>query len=175
MKTSLLSVILPMTLGMGNLHANLGESEKQIETRYGKPKESNPALSGDQSRLSEDSIENKYEWHGFTIEITLVGGRSEAERVVKADAGDFSDEEVATLLKANDLGRKWMKREDKYHFKDDFWTLDNGSAFACVTNQKLKIGPEEFLAVTKAFNRLAAKRTDAVGQRTLFPVGALSR
>ncbi|GDY22186.1 hypothetical protein LBMAG56_35330 [Verrucomicrobiota bacterium] len=56
-------------------HASIGETKTQVEKRYGKPIKMEIEKAAD---FLGDSIQ-VYQWKGYNIYVTYVGGRSEYE------------------------------------------------------------------------------------------------
>lgn len=81
--------------------AGLGETPANIEAHYGFPQ---------LSKTDPDTgVLIKFYIHdGFGIVVKYLDGRSQSESYIKKDKGEFSNGEIATLLKANSMGSDWM-------------------------------------------------------------------
>ena len=98
-------------------HARIGETEAQIEARYGKP-------------LKTDGDFKAYTANGFTIIVTFLDGRSEGEMFEKPDRAAFSENELAMLMTANGGGRKWTDATPQFDFVRKMWRSADGNLTA---------------------------------------------
>ena len=76
--------------------ARIGETEAQIEKRYGKPTSSSPSTKG-------------YFYNDFFIIVTFDNGVSGIETYEKRNRAPLSDVEIESLLEANGGGTKWQE------------------------------------------------------------------
>lgn len=106
-------LVLTFALGLLALsaQARLGETEKEVDTRYGEPK----------TRVDKDlpagvAYRQRYEFGVFTVWVWFrefrsfgkpVVHRSVYESYAAAGRGPISDEDLANLLKANAGGKDW--------------------------------------------------------------------
>lgn len=98
MKT-ILSLLLILSVS-SSAFARIGESEQQVEARYGKPIA--PRVPG------EDLGETKaYVCAGFLIAVTFVDGVSQREMYAKNDKSAITGAEVEVLLEANRGNLQW--------------------------------------------------------------------
>lgn len=103
MKT--LSIIMAgALLTLSNAHARLGETEAQIEARYGKPKT---------SERSRGSASRAYIYRGFLVLVTFEGGVSRGEHYEKSPSAlELFPADIGALLGANGGGGKWHQVPD---------------------------------------------------------------
>jgi hypothetical protein len=76
--------------------ARIGETEAQIQKRYGKPTSSSPWTKG-------------YFYNGFFIIVTFDNGVSGIETYEKRNGAPMSPVEIRQLLDANGDGTKWQE------------------------------------------------------------------
>lgn len=120
--------------------ARIGETEQQIEARYGKLV--NASLKGMQGM--EILI---YQSAGMKIGVTFIDGKSAAEFYSKDDNSDLSREEIDVILEANAGGKKWEKAAPALM---DAWILDGGQRTAHHVARSL-------IVQTAAFTKKAAE------------------
>ncbi|HEY1581779.1 MAG TPA: hypothetical protein VGF73_01625 [Chthoniobacterales bacterium] len=87
----LFAAILPL---LGSAEAGIGDTEKQIQARYG------DALTSLQSRTSGASLTKCYSAHGLLIAVTFLHGRSVREMITKTDSSEISAKEINNLLQS---------------------------------------------------------------------------
>jgi hypothetical protein len=96
MKT--ICTLIAMALLGATAQARIGETEKQVEVRYGKPLES----------LRKEAVNaRRYSFRGFTILVSFEGGVSASEIYQKNPPGPMTATEIMGLLDANGAGTKW--------------------------------------------------------------------
>src|ERR1700747_2481953 len=78
--------------------ARIGETEQQIEARYGK---STLTVS-----TGNEPLQKVYQSSGLNITVTYLGGVSQREIFTKQDGSELSKIEIAILLEANTAGSK---------------------------------------------------------------------
>ncbi len=100
----LLAITLMLIFGPPGF-ARIGETEPQIEKRYGKPI----------SKLTDDGpIRSRaYSSGGFLIVVEFENGVSQMEIFAKPDRSELSETEVTTLLEANKDGFNWLGLPDE--------------------------------------------------------------
>jgi hypothetical protein len=120
MKTAI--AILVLSIGCNvTLLARIGETEQQVEARYGKS-------IGMLSR--GDELPHKaYRFSGLDIVVGFIDGVSQSEFFYKHDKSDFSPNEIALLLEANAGGGKWV-REPKTPSGIQGWKVLSGGRSA---------------------------------------------
>lgn len=103
MKT--LSIIVAAALlALCSAHARLGESEAEVEARYGKGK----------TMLSDArGVSKSYKSGGLQIFVTFFEGRSNSEMYAKLNDGRLDDAEIRVLLDANSGGLQWEAGEQR--------------------------------------------------------------
>jgi hypothetical protein len=102
----------------GPLFARLGETEAQIEARYGQPSETN-FLYGFRAEIFSIS--------GMQIMVSFLDGKSAWEEYNKVDQSDLSDHEIDILMNANGQGKNW-EQVDCSSFQYRMWRLEDRSA-----------------------------------------------
>lgn len=100
--------------------ARIGETEAQIEKRYGKfiP----PVMTASGLPLKF------YKSAGFLVSVQFLNGVSAAENYSKLDKTDFSDHEIQLLLDANGAGNKWEKTKNERDVSYEHWTREGAIA-----------------------------------------------
>ncbi len=96
--------LLGLFLLSGTAAARIGETEAEVEARYGSPIFALPSKV-------EASLTKCYLSGGFSIAVTYVGGRSAREMLAKADKSAISDKEIQRLLEANAGGADWNPQQ----------------------------------------------------------------
>nr|MDQ6940169.1 hypothetical protein [Verrucomicrobiota bacterium] len=112
MKTAC-TIIASALLCLTSAFARIGETEKEIEARYGKWIPPITASSGIPMKM--------YRAHGMLVGVSFIDGRAEAEFYQKGDHGAFSEHEIQLLLDANGNGTKWEKA-NRVDLSHDNWT-----------------------------------------------------
>jgi hypothetical protein len=87
--------------------ARIGETEAQIENRYGKPISSSPSTKG-------------YLYNDFFIIVTFDNCVSGIETFERRNRAPLSDVEIGSLLEANGGGTKWdepIRNRFEVHYK----------------------------------------------------------
>jgi hypothetical protein len=145
-------VVILCALCASSASARIGETEAQIEKRYGKflP----PAMP-------KHGIPMKmYRAAGMIIGVAYLDGKSEAEFYQKQETGDFSDHEIQLLLDTNSAGKKWDKVQSP-DFNHENWTREGAIAsrdkFA--TKPALMIMTLRFTEISKANREAEEKET----------------
>src|ERR1700724_2230997 len=92
---TLLILISGLFLCANSTHARVGETEAQIDHRYGKP-----------AGKWDDYIGYKklYHWHGFDVMVTFLDGTSRREMFNKTEGALFADDQKY-LVKISGSGR----------------------------------------------------------------------
>jgi len=118
--------------------ASLGDSAADAESRYG-------AVRGTQENASAGVITRYYVWNGFGIAVKFMERKSQSESYLKQNKSDFSRDEIAALLKANNPGSEWL---GIYKDSDiERWELKTraAAAFYYVKRRLLIISTKEFI------------------------------
>ena len=93
--------VLSLIAGCAAAYGDLGDTLTQIEARYGAAQET--------KRDETTGALVKYYLHdGFGIAVKFLESRSQSETYIKGRRSDFSDSEIASLLKANAMGSDWQ-------------------------------------------------------------------
>jgi hypothetical protein len=104
MKSTCIITIATTLLAFSTAQARLGETEQEVEARYGKPIatiDPDPAMRA-----------VAYQHKGFVIMVTYENGKSGAEIYQKPDKSEITDPERTVLLEANAGGYKWTYKEE---------------------------------------------------------------
>ncbi len=103
--------------------ARIGETEAQIEKRYGKA----VFTFSHGSELPRKG----YIASGFRITVTYIDGVSQAEDYHKPDEAKLSQTEIDTLLAANASGSTWTEQQTPVVLLRR-WTLNSGGLYRCL-------------------------------------------
>lgn len=129
---NIIVIMVTLALCLTNAFARLGESELQIEQRYGKWI---PPVAG-----SGISAMKMYRRSGMTIGVVYIEGRSEAEYFQKDDNSDFSNHEIELLMSANSGGYEWkLVNDGTLVFGSKNWMRDNDGAICTNKNKRVMI------------------------------------
>lgn len=90
---------------LGNTEARLGESEADIQNRYGNPIALLPSRAGD------TGLTKCYSAKGLIVSVTFVNGGSAREIFTKTDKSSMSPGEIQNMLKANVGDSPWKAEE----------------------------------------------------------------
>ena len=102
--------------------ARIGETEQQIEARYGKS--IGTLSSGNQP------LKKAYQSSGMNIIVMYIDGVSQSEVFTKKDESEFSKNEIAILLDANAAGSKWIEDPKARLVGMHGWNLEAGGRTA---------------------------------------------
>ncbi len=97
-------VLLALFLFHGTAAARIGETEAEVNARYGAPIFT---LSSQEAA----NLTKCYLADGFSIAVTYVSGRSAREMVAKADKSEITEKEINRLLEANSGGSSWNAQQ----------------------------------------------------------------
>jgi hypothetical protein len=125
-----LPTVACLVLGAMPVQARLGETEKEIEKRYG-PNINLKLTPGESAREKEGS----YSYKGFLIFVSFFDGKSHAERYTTGEPEGLSDTQIDALLKANAGEDPWRKVVDKPEQK--WWRARGGDVVACYSKTGL--------------------------------------
>ncbi len=102
MVRSMKTLVVVLVLFAQSAFALIGESEKQIEARYGRPKKVGPWGRGGQDRVIS------YAAHGFAIDVGFVAGISRAEAFYLLDKSPITEDAVKRVLAISaNKGQTW--------------------------------------------------------------------
>ena len=102
----LLGIFCAVWFLSGTARAEIGDTEVQIQTRYGAPVTILP------SNPDDAGLTKCYTSAGYSIAVTFLHGRSSRETLIKADKSKISEKEVRALLKARGGAESWnLQRE----------------------------------------------------------------
>jgi hypothetical protein len=95
------SIAITLLMLVSPAFARIGETEQQIEARYGR---SSRTLS-----KGNEPLQKLYRSSGLNIGVTYIDGVSQCEIFSKQDDSELSKNEIALLLEANAAGTKWIE------------------------------------------------------------------
>jgi hypothetical protein len=122
MKTALLSLLAALLM-LNRSQAILGETESQIEARYGKATE---VLESSIHTVSRKEYQN----NGLCIIVSYIDGKSVYERYSDLAIGTLNPTQLAALLDLNALGGKWVKLKSDAESSNEVWKSENGNVTA---------------------------------------------
>lgn len=135
--------------------ARIGETEEQVNTRYGQPYKT-------EKGITELCINRFYNFNGFDIMVVFFRGISHSELYVKktvansSTAAGITAEEGSYLMKANGGAKQWstLAKANGFQLADGsiMCSMESINRFVFVTNDYL----EYFLANEKITNEAAA-------------------
>ena len=128
MKTILLlAVTAALMIGSaGRAMARLGETEAQVEARFG------PAVSGDKEPR-DGMLTKLYTKSGVQVMVFFIAGKSAAEGYSKDNLEAFSETEVQTLLEANAQGKNTWEESKQTNFTKKIFLRSDAQAKAIDT------------------------------------------
>jgi hypothetical protein len=151
-------------LAVATARGRIGETEAQIQTRYGE------ALTTLPSRTSGAGLTKCYAARGYLVAVTYLHGRSAREMIVKADSSKITDAEIYRLLgtNANDssAGAQALTGPKIVTVGVTEWrSLDQRSrvAFYDSHTRALFITTQKFIDLTNAQKRAVTLRADPGG------------
>ena len=127
--------------------ARVGETEAQVEARYGKP------YARDVQRGSLRLF--AYRKDDMEIGVIYQDGKSAAELYSKRDKSALSDTEIRVLLDANSAGASWVKAPGGV----PMWKIESLAYVATYDGHTLSICTQRFLDTT------ATERKDSEKQK----------
>jgi hypothetical protein len=129
--------------------ARIGETEQQIEKRYGK---STLTVS-----TGNEPLQKVYQSSGLNITVTYLDGVSQREIFTKQDGSELSKNEIAILLEANTAGSKWIEDPTATSLAGmQGWKLESGGRTAAFSRDKTRLVITTDL-VQKVFNQCKAE------------------
>jgi hypothetical protein len=120
-------------------HARIGETEKEVEARYGAPVQKPKKESGREK-------ERTYRFKDLEITVIFLDRKSQHEDITKLDGGKFGSDEIEAFLKDNSGGAEWKKKSEAE------WELPSGTVSA--TYMDINGLPPKFTLETKEYNAL---------------------
>ena len=113
------SVVITLLMLVSPAFARIGETEQQIEARYGK--------ATDTLSKGNEPLQKLYRSSGLDIGVTYIDGVSQIESFRKEDRSALSKNEIALLLEANAAGSKWIEDPIASVVADlQVWKLESG-------------------------------------------------
>ena len=129
--------------------ARIGETEQQIEARYGK---STLTVS-----TGNEPLQKVYQSSGLNITVTYLDGVSQREIFTKQDGSELSKNEIAILLEANAAGSKWIEDPTATALAGmQGWKLESGGRTAAFSRDNTRLVITTDL-VQKVFNQRKAE------------------
>jgi len=135
MKRILILILVLVTVNQ--LYARLGETEEQIEGRYGKAVQTAPSNI-------ESINEGVYEKNGYKIIVSFLNGKSCCEFFFHVPHRRFTKSEFQSLLDINTLGSKWLLIANNGNELDACWQLANKGATAFINHIYMQISTKEY-------------------------------
>lgn len=140
--------------------ARLGETEAQIQSRYGNPIALLPLRAGD------SGLTKCYSANGYIVSVTYVNGGSVREIFSKTDKSSLTEAEIESTLKANTGNSPW-KAEELVSAKapivgiEKWRTNDKAQRIAFYDGQTraLFITTQRFIDLSNAMKRQTLART----------------
>src|ERR1700757_2739188 len=112
--------------------ARIGETEQQIEKRYGK---SSLTVS-----TGNEPLQKVYQSSGLNITVTYLDGVSQREIFTKQDGSELSKNEIAILLEANAAGSKWIEDPTATALAGmQGWKLESGGRTAAFSRDNTRL------------------------------------
>ena len=149
---------------LGSAEARLGETEAQIQQRYGNPIALLPARGGD------PGLTKCYSADGFIISVTYVNGGSVREIFSKTNKAKLTDAEIQSTLKANVVSAPWKTTElvsaNTPIVGIEKWRTNDRSqrvAFYDSQTRALFITTQRFIDFSNATKRQALARSSTTG------------
>jgi hypothetical protein len=115
-------VAISLLILVSHAFARIGETEQQIEARYGKSIRT--LESGNQP------LTKAYRSSDLSIAVTYIDGVSQSEMFCKQDGSELSSNEIAVLLEANVAGSKWIEDPTIPVVLGKQWKLESGGRTA---------------------------------------------
>jgi hypothetical protein len=144
-----LFVAVALSLLVSPAFARIGETEQQIEKRYGK---STLTVS-----TGNEPLQKGYQSSGLNITVTYLDGVSQREIFTKQDGSELSKNEIAILLEANAAGSKWIEDPTATSLAGvQGWKLESGGRTAAFSRDKTRLVITTDL-VQKVFNQRKAE------------------
>jgi hypothetical protein len=139
-RSALVPIAAALLLATSNAFARIGETENEIEARYGKP------IVAD----TEDFRGHRlilFRTNGMEIGVAFRDGKSAMEIYSNQDKSHISANEIQLLLGANAAGGKWTKSEYV-----PMWNLSSEDRVALLTadGRKFSVCLKDYVEVSKA-------------------------
>ena len=136
-----------LLLVASNAFARIGETENEIEARYGKP------FTADSRDFNGYRLVI-FRTSGMQIGVAFRDGKSAAEFYSKQDSSDISANEIQVILAANAAGGKWTKAPAV-----PMWTLDSTGCVATLSanGRTLTVFTKGFINISAAEREKAEK------------------
>ena len=144
-----------------SVFASVGETEPELEQRYGKVVSRNPELTIEQQRrfaIGEVLVFKPGDWY---VSALLIKGR--CERIFYGKAGEWTDTQFSHLLDVNGPLSAWTADRSPYPKSSRHWTRKDGSV------AYWRLG-EGFTVSTPAYEQtLAAIKAAAKAEASKMP------
>jgi hypothetical protein len=143
-------VAVALSLLVSPTFARIGETEQQIEVRYGK---STLTVS-----TGNEPLQKVYQASGLNITVTYIDGVSQREIFIKQHgSSELTKNEIAILLEANAAGSKWIEDPIATSLAGmQGWKLKSGGRTAAFSRDKTRLVITTDI-VQKAFNQRKAE------------------
>lgn len=100
MKTLIIAALIVVAC-LTTVNARVGETEQQIDARYGKPVNDTAHTIVGRAK--------QYALNGYKIMVVFIDGISQAETIKKLSGAPFSSDEVKVLVANNGAGLRWIE------------------------------------------------------------------
>jgi len=156
-----LAILATVSVVIGTAQARIGDTEGQIQTRYGNPITVLP------SRPTDAGLTKCYSSDGFSIAITYLNGHSVRETFVKSDNSKITKTEIDRLINghpgASSEKAQPMAGPESVTASVQLWrSVDQESRVAIYDSRTrgLFITTQRFIALTNAKNRQISPRAN---------------
>ena len=173
LKTSFVAAALASLVSVSTVHARLGETEGQSQTRYGQPRED--LSSPSDKPLLPGATEKCYEYQGWRVRAAFAGGACQvieyAHIPENGQPKAITDSEVKAILDAEKGKSRWkeekiktpgpygdLERGIKGAFKLNKWERTDGAVAEFALGLILKISDKNADDWAKRLAREAAKQ-----------------
>ncbi len=150
-------ICVALCLLHGTAAARIGETEVQVNARYGNPIFNLPS--------QQDTVTKCYVSGVFSIAVTYVDGKSVREMVAKADKSKITEKEINRLLEANAGGSAWNTQQlaGQKNVPDGLlgWRTDAEKSRVALYDERTQaffVTTQKFINQTNATSRRAAAK-----------------
>lgn len=150
-------ICLALCLLQGTAAARIGETETEVNARYGNPIFNLPS--------QQNTVTKCYLSRGFSIAVTYGDGKSVREMVAKADKSEITEKEIDRLLEANSGGSAWNAQQlaGQKNVPDGLlgWRTDAEKPRVALYDERTQaffVTTQKFINQTNATSRRAAAK-----------------
>ncbi len=148
---------LAFCLLQGSAAARIGETEAEVNARYGNAIINLPS--------QQNTVTKCYLSRGFSIAVTYVDGKSAREMVAKADKTEITEKEINRLLEVNSGGSSWNAQQlaGQKNVPDGLlgWRTDDAKPRVALYDERTQaffVTTQKFINQTNAASRRAAAK-----------------